>query len=73
MSVIEGLCKGHGCLDRTELTTFLDGIKQAGYPKFEEAKSTVETTKTEFYGKLTKQGLLNTNQAVPRYNMMKPI
>ena len=67
MSVIEGLCKGHGCLDRTELTMFIDGIKQAKYPKNEETTSSVETTKTEFYGKLTRQGLLNTNQSFARY------
>ena len=67
MSVIEGLCKGHGCLERNEVAMFLDGIKQAKYPKYEETKSSVETTKTQFYGKLTKQGLLNTNRTFARY------
>jgi hypothetical protein len=46
---------------------FIDGIKQAKYPKNEETTSSVETTKTEFYGKLTRQGLLNTNQSFARY------
>ncbi len=70
MSVIEGLCKGHGCLDRTELTIFMDKIKQAKPPKNEETSQIEETTKAEFYGKLTRQGLLNTHQSFARYPSM---
>ena len=67
MSVIEGLCKGRGCLDQAEIATFMEKMKQAKYPKNEDdSKDSEETTKTEFYGKLTRQGLLNTNQSFSR-------
>jgi hypothetical protein len=70
VSVIEGLCKGHGCLGRTEVIVFMDKIKQAKYPKNEETSKSLEVaTKTEFYGKLTRQGLLNTNQSFARYTI----
>ena len=67
MAIIEGLCKGRGCLDQAEITTFVEKMKQAKYPKYEnDQKDSAETTKTEFYGKLTRQGLLNTNQRFSR-------
>ena len=35
MSIIEGLCKGHGCLDRAEMITLTAILKAATTPKTE--------------------------------------
>ena len=67
MSVIEGLCKGHGCLERSEVTIFLENIKQTKHPKNETTSKDLEEEKNlEFYGKLTRQGLLNTTKSFPK-------
>ena len=54
MSIIEGLCKGHGCLDKSEIVTFTAILKSTDLSKNVESSAVSslgqQTTSTCYYG-----------------------
>lgn len=66
VSVIEGLCKGHGCLEQPEFEKLLETMKHAKHPASDESSKILNLSE-KFYGRFSQDSLVNTRRSIIRY------